>query len=166
MLRLSCSSWQIPNPGIESMTPVSDLASCSSARRVDFALRLGPRHPAVGSMSSMPGSSVSRSIRSPTRSGLCRTLLAGIDGPGLELNDALERPLPRNRSAGGFDRILATPAMGWTDGARFIGPVPVPEPQFGDFVSSARDGESFVPGEEPLLRCRKDHCSDSAPTGR
>ena len=44
--------------------------------------------------------------------GLCRTLLAGIDGPGLELNDALERPLPRNRSAGGFDRILATPPWG------------------------------------------------------
>ena len=44
--------------------------------------------------------------------GLCRTLLAGIDGPGLELTDALERPLPRNRSADGFDRILATPPWG------------------------------------------------------
>ena len=44
--------------------------------------------------------------------GLCRTLLAGIDHPRLELTDALERPLPRNRSAGGFDRILATPPWG------------------------------------------------------
>ena len=44
--------------------------------------------------------------------GLCRTLLAGIDGPGLELTDALERPQPRNRSAEGFDRILATPPWG------------------------------------------------------
>ena len=44
--------------------------------------------------------------------GLCRTLLAGIDGPGLELTDTLERPLPRNRSVDGFDRILATPPWG------------------------------------------------------
>ena len=44
--------------------------------------------------------------------GLCRTLLAGIDGPGLELTDALERPVPRSRSADGFDRILATPPWG------------------------------------------------------
>ena len=44
--------------------------------------------------------------------GLCRTLLAGIDGPGLELTDALERPLPRNRSGDGFDCILATPPWG------------------------------------------------------
>ena len=44
--------------------------------------------------------------------GLCRTLLAGIDGPRLELADTLERPLPGNRSADGFDRILATPPWG------------------------------------------------------
>ena len=44
--------------------------------------------------------------------GLCRTLLAGIDGPGLELSDTLERPRPRNRSVEGFDRILATPPWG------------------------------------------------------
>ena len=44
--------------------------------------------------------------------GLCRTLLAGIDGPGLELSDTLERPIPRNRSLEGFDRILATPPWG------------------------------------------------------
>ena len=44
--------------------------------------------------------------------GLCRTLLAGIDGPGLELTDALDRPLPRNRSGDGFDCILATPPWG------------------------------------------------------
>ena len=44
--------------------------------------------------------------------GLCRTLLAGIDGPGLELTDALARPLPRNRTVDGFDCILATPPWG------------------------------------------------------
>ena len=44
--------------------------------------------------------------------GLCRTLLAGIDGPGLELTDALKRPPPRSRSGDGFDCILATPPWG------------------------------------------------------
>ena len=44
--------------------------------------------------------------------GLCRILLADIDRPGLELSDALERPLPRNRSGDGFDRILAVPPWG------------------------------------------------------
>ena len=48
----------------------------------------------------------------PYAVGLCRTLLAGIDGPRLELTDALERPLPRNRSGDGFDCILATPPWG------------------------------------------------------
>ena len=44
--------------------------------------------------------------------GLCRILLAGIDRSGLELGDALERPLPRSRSRGGFDCILAVPPWG------------------------------------------------------
>ena len=44
--------------------------------------------------------------------GLCRTLLAGIDRPDLELSDALGRPLPRNRAADGFDCILAVPPWG------------------------------------------------------
>ena len=44
--------------------------------------------------------------------GLCRALLAGVDRPGVELGDALERPLPRNRSADGFDCILAAPPWG------------------------------------------------------
>ena len=44
--------------------------------------------------------------------GLCRALLAGVDRPGFELGDVLERPLPRNRSADGFDCILAAPPWG------------------------------------------------------
>ena len=44
--------------------------------------------------------------------GLCRALLAGVDRPGFELGDALERPLPRGRSADGFDCILAAPPWG------------------------------------------------------
>ena len=44
--------------------------------------------------------------------GLCRALLAGVDHPGFELGDALERPLPRSRSADGFDCILAAPPWG------------------------------------------------------
>ena len=44
--------------------------------------------------------------------GLCRALLAGVDRPGFDLGDALERPLPRGRSADGFDCILAAPPWG------------------------------------------------------
>ena len=44
--------------------------------------------------------------------GLCRALLAGVDRPGFELGDALERPLPHSRSADGFDCILAAPPWG------------------------------------------------------
>ena len=44
--------------------------------------------------------------------GLCRVLLAGVDHPGIDLGDALERPLPRNRTADGFDCILAAPPWG------------------------------------------------------
>ena len=44
--------------------------------------------------------------------GLCRILLAGIERPGLELSDALERPLPRSRSGDGFDCIMAVPPWG------------------------------------------------------
>jgi type I restriction enzyme M protein len=44
--------------------------------------------------------------------GLCRVLMTGIDQPGLEFGDALERPLPRNRAVEGFDCILASPPWG------------------------------------------------------
>ena len=44
--------------------------------------------------------------------GLCRALLAGVDRPGFDLDDALQRPLPRNRSADGFDCVLAAPPWG------------------------------------------------------
>ena len=55
--------------------------------------------------------------------GLCRMLLAGIDRPGPELSDALERPLPRSRSRDGFDCIMTVPPWGMrvsrTPAARF-----------------------------------------------
>lgn len=41
--------------------------------------------------------------------GLSRVLISGVDQPGLELGDALERPLPRNRAVEGFDVVLAAP---------------------------------------------------------
>ena len=44
--------------------------------------------------------------------GLARAVLAGIEHPGLELGDALERPLARDRSSEGFDCILAVPPWG------------------------------------------------------
>jgi type I restriction enzyme M protein len=44
--------------------------------------------------------------------GLTRVVLAGIEQPGLELGNALERPLARDRSSEGFDCILAVPPWG------------------------------------------------------
>ena len=44
--------------------------------------------------------------------GLARVVLAGIEHPGLELGDALERPLAKDRSMEGFDCILAVPPWG------------------------------------------------------
>ena len=56
--------------------------------------------------------------------GLCRTLLAGIERPGLELGDALDRPLPEDRSADGFDCILAVPPWGRRLSRTSANPVP------------------------------------------
>ena len=44
--------------------------------------------------------------------GLARVVLAGIEQPRLELGDALERPLAKDRSSEGFDCILAVPPWG------------------------------------------------------
>ena len=44
--------------------------------------------------------------------GLCRTLLAGIEGPRLAFGDALDRALPDSRSSDGFDCVLAAPPWG------------------------------------------------------
>ena len=44
--------------------------------------------------------------------GLCRTLLAGIEGLGLAFGDALDRARPDSRSNDGFDCVLAAPPWG------------------------------------------------------
>ena len=44
--------------------------------------------------------------------GLARVVLAGIEQPGLELGDVLERPLVKDRYSEGFDCILAVPPWG------------------------------------------------------
>ncbi len=44
--------------------------------------------------------------------GLARVVLAGIDYPGLELGDTLERPLAKDRFSEGFDCIMAVPPWG------------------------------------------------------
>ena len=44
--------------------------------------------------------------------GLARVVLAGIEKPGLELDDTLERPLAKDRFSEGFDCILAVPPWG------------------------------------------------------
>ena len=58
--------------------------------------------------------------------GLCRILLAGIDRPGLELSDTLERPLPRSRSGDGFDCIMAVPPWGMRTSRVPAGQFPFP----------------------------------------
>ena len=65
--------------------------------------------------------------------GLCRALLAGVDRPGFELGDALERPLPRSRSADGFDCILAAPPWGGR----------IKHPSAGRFPFPSRNTESL-----------------------
>ena len=57
---------------------------------------------------------------------LCRILLAGIDRPGLELSDALERPLLRSRSGDGFDCIMAVPPWGMRISRAPTGQFPFP----------------------------------------
>ena len=44
--------------------------------------------------------------------GLARVVLEGIEQPGLELGDVLERPLVKDRYSEGFDCILAVPPWG------------------------------------------------------
>jgi type I restriction enzyme M protein len=44
--------------------------------------------------------------------GLGRVLLAGVRSPNLELGNTLERPMPRDRSAEGFDVIVANLPFG------------------------------------------------------
>ena len=69
--------------------------------------------------------------------GLCRTLLAGIERPGLAFGDALDRALPDSRSNDGFDCILAAPPWGRKASHRHAGPQPVFE---------RRGGETDEPG--------------------
>ena len=53
--------------------------------------------------------------------GLCRTLLAGIEQPGLAFGDALDRALPDSRSSDGFDCILTAPPWGRKAGYGYAG---------------------------------------------
>ncbi len=64
--------------------------------------------------------------------GVCRALLAGIDRPGLELGNALERPFPQDRSSEGFDCILAVPPWGRRHDAQTPakGPFPFPSKRY------------------------------------
>ena len=43
---------------------------------------------------------------------LCRLLLAGVERPVLEYDDALDKPLPDDRSIAGFDCVVAAPPWG------------------------------------------------------
>ncbi|MCZ6688549.1 MAG: N-6 DNA methylase [Planctomycetota bacterium] len=58
--------------------------------------------------------------------GLARVVLAGIEHPGLELGDALERPMARDRSSEGFECILAVPPWGGRVQPEIAAHFPVP----------------------------------------
>lgn len=55
--------------------------------------------------------------------GLARVVLAGMDQPGLELGDALDRPRAGDRSSEGFDCVVAVPPwgrrVGWFTASRY-----------------------------------------------
>ena len=81
-----------------------------AARRLSEAARFAsPQHRADVQAAEVFGVEINRVAHAV---GLCRVLLAGVDRPGFDLGDALERPLPRSRSADGFDCILAAPPWG------------------------------------------------------
>ena len=112
MLRRSCSSWADPEPGDRVYDPCFGFGELlvGAARRLRLAARAAsPRDWANVQHAGIFGVEIEPLSYAV---GLCRTLLAGIDGPGLELTDALARPLPRNRTVDGFDCILATPPWG------------------------------------------------------
>ena len=102
-----------------------------AARRLsEAAWFASPQHRADAQAAEVFGVEINRVAHAV---GLCRALLAGVDRPGFELGDALERPLPRNRSADGFDCILAAPPWGGR----------IKHPSAGRFPFPSRDTESL-----------------------
>ena len=101
-----------PEPGHKVYDPCFGFGELlvGAARRLREAARTGP--PRVWADIRQDGIFGIEINRLSYAVGLCRILLAGIDRPGLELSDALERPLPRSRSGDGFDRIMAVPPWG------------------------------------------------------
>ena len=51
---------------------------------------------------------------------LCRLLLAGVERPVLEYDDALDKPLPEDGSMAGFDCVVAAPPWGEYDPGEFL----------------------------------------------
>ena len=60
--------------------------------------------------------------------GVCRALLAGIDIAGLQLGNALARPLPDENSSDSFDHVLAVPPWGFRRSSRTPAENPFPFP--------------------------------------
>ncbi|HYN36296.1 MAG TPA: N-6 DNA methylase [Actinomycetota bacterium] len=89
--------------------------------------------------------------------GLARVVLEGIEHPGLELGDALERPVARDRSSEGFDCILAVPPWGRRVqpeiGSHFPVPTTNAETLFLQHVMAAlrRGGRAVIAVPEGLL---------------
>ena len=101
-----------PNPGERIYDPCfgsGDLLGTAASKLREKALRMPPKVWTEVQQRSVFGVEINPFAYSI---GLARVVLAGIEHPGLELGDALERPLAKDRHSEGFDCILAVPPWG------------------------------------------------------
>ena len=103
-----------PSPGEHIYDPcfgTGGLLSTVASRLHEKAMSMPPKVWTEVQQQSVFGIEINPSAYSI---GLARVVLAGIDYPGLELGDTLERPLAKDRFSEGFDCIMAVPPWGWT----------------------------------------------------
>jgi len=101
-----------PQPGERILDPCFGEGGLLTSCAVHIQSTAGRMSPRV--WSELCGNSIYGYERNPAAYvlTLTRLVLAGITNPGLELGDALERPLPLGRSAESFDCIVANPPFG------------------------------------------------------
>ena len=101
-----------PDPGERIYDPcfgAGGLLATVTSRLRETAVQMPPKAWSEGSRQSVFGVEIDPYAYCV---GLARVVMAGMDQPGLELGDALERPLAGDRSCQGFDCILAVPPWG------------------------------------------------------
>ena len=101
-----------PSPGERIYDPcfgTGGLLATAASRLHEKAMSMPPKVWTEVQQQSVFGVEINPSAYSI---GLARVVLAGIDYPGLELGDTLERPLAKDRFSEGFDCIMAVPPWG------------------------------------------------------